>query len=91
MARPLGNNFVSSASILALIPRTPVKFSVISPLRVVCRLLAVIGLCAASAWAGQYPASGTQTFTFADGTTNLGDGSVIASSNGNATVVSNLL
>ncbi len=32
------------------------------------------------AQAGQYPASGSQTFTFADGTTSLGDTSVIGSS-----------
>src|SRR5688572_6186234 len=54
-------------------------------------LLAASALASLSvplASAGSY---GTQAFTFADGTTSLGDGSTIASSNGAASVQSNAL
>ena len=67
------------------------KLPAIFPLSAVCRLLAVIGLSAVTAMAGRYPASGTQTFDGTGPITDLGDGSVIASNNGVAAVVNNLL
>lgn len=56
------------------------------------RPLALLALMApGTLLAGRYPASGTQTFTFADRTTDLGDGTTIASNNGTASVLSNRL
>ena len=43
-------------------------------------LLALVTALCLPAQAGQYPATGIQTFTFPDGTTNLGDTSVVGSS-----------
>lgn len=42
-------------------------------------------LCTTQALAGRYPSSGTQTFSFANGTKDLGDGSIISSSATDAT------
>ncbi len=42
-------------------------------------LLVLATVLCLPAHAGQYPAAGPQTFTFADGTTNLGDASVVGS------------
>ncbi len=42
--------------------------------------IAIFACASISAHAGRYPASGTQTFTFNDGTTSLGDASVVNSS-----------
>lgn len=83
--------FVSLPWMMELAWRSPVKFPAIFPLSAVCRLLAVIGLFVATAMAGRYPATGTQTFDGTGPITDLGDGSVIASNNGVAAVASNLL
>lgn len=42
-------------------------------------LLCVVTLASLPAFAGRYPATGTQNFTYATGTKNLGDGTVIGS------------
>ena len=55
-------------------------------------LLAAALFSTLSALAGSYPASGTaQAFTSPNGTTNLNDGTVIASNNGIASVQHNRL
>lgn len=67
------------------------KSGIVHALRLFVSLLLAVGLISATALAGRYPAAGTQTFTFADGTTSLGDGTVIGSNNGIASVRSNML
>src|SRR4051812_13439924 len=55
------------------------------------RTSAVAALLLALTWSAHGGSYGPQTFTFANGTTALGDGSLIASSDGTASVQSNAL
>jgi hypothetical protein len=59
------------------------RFSTRSVLAALC----VVSL--SSLYAGRYPAAGTQTFTYANGTANLADGTTIETNNATATAVTN--
>ena len=50
---------------------------------------ALLLLALAPAYAGRYPTTGTQTFTYAVGTAVLGDGTTISSNNGVASIQTN--
>jgi CotH kinase protein/Lamin Tail Domain/Fn3 associated len=46
----------------------------------IARSLLLLALLAATSLAGRYPAAGTQSFSYPDNTTNLGDGTTLSSS-----------